>query len=187
MKKIALAAGAALIALSAATPAMAARTFTLTATGNTFNINAILTTTDSATNVGYNGNTGYLITGITGSVTGNGTQTINGLSAVGTYPNPLGTVPNDNILKATAPYFDVAGLSFTTAQGGSPFNIYYGGGYFYIRGQNENNTGSFTSVSVSEVRAAVPEPATWAMMTLGFGAMGFAMRRKNVSTRVRFA
>ena len=35
--------------------------------------------------------------------------------------------------------------------------------------------------------AAVPEPATWAMMTLGFGAMGFAMRRKKVSTRIRFA
>jgi hypothetical protein len=35
--------------------------------------------------------------------------------------------------------------------------------------------------------AAVPEPATWAMMTLGFGAMGFAMRRKKVATRIRFA
>ena len=34
---------------------------------------------------------------------------------------------------------------------------------------------------------AVPEPATWAMMTLGFGAMGFAMRRKKVGTRIRFA
>ena len=37
--------------------------------------------------------------------------------------------------------------------------------------------------------AAVPEPATWAMMILGMGAVGFAMRRrnKNVSTTVRFA
>jgi hypothetical protein len=32
----------------------------------------------------------------------------------------------------------------------------------------------------------VPEPATWAMMILGFGAIGFQMRRKRVSnTRVR--
>jgi len=32
-------------------------------------------------------------------------------------------------------------------------------------------------VNVSPV-GAVPEPATWAMMLLGFGAVGFAMRRR---------
>lgn len=32
---------------------------------------------------------------------------------------------------------------------------------------------------------AVPEPATWALMILGFGAVGYAMRRRKVS--VRFA
>jgi hypothetical protein len=26
--------------------------------------------------------------------------------------------------------------------------------------------------------AAVPEPGTWAMMLLGFGAIGFSMRRR---------
>lgn len=35
---------------------------------------------------------------------------------------------------------------------------------------------------------AVPEPATWAMMLLGFGAIGFGMRRRRADTvRVRFA
>lgn len=35
---------------------------------------------------------------------------------------------------------------------------------------------------------AVPEPATWAMMLLGFGAMGASLRRRaKVSARVRFA
>ena len=28
------------------------------------------------------------------------------------------------------------------------------------------------------IRQAVPEPGTWAMMLLGFGAVGFAMRRR---------
>jgi hypothetical protein len=38
------------------------------------------------------------------------------------------------------------------------------------------------------VAGAVPEPATWAMMILGMGAVGFAMRRrKNVTMTVRFA
>lgn len=36
--------------------------------------------------------------------------------------------------------------------------------------------------------AGVPEPATWAMMILGFGAVGGAMRRRRaVATKVRFA
>jgi hypothetical protein len=36
--------------------------------------------------------------------------------------------------------------------------------------------------------AAVPEPATWAMMILGMGAVGFAMRRRSkVRTTVKFA
>ncbi len=35
---------------------------------------------------------------------------------------------------------------------------------------------------------AVPEPATWALMILGMGAVGFAMRRRSkVNTTVRFA
>jgi opacity protein-like surface antigen len=34
---------------------------------------------------------------------------------------------------------------------------------------------------------AVPEPATWALMILGFGAVGGAMRRRQVKTAVRFA
>jgi len=37
------------------------------------------------------------------------------------------------------------------------------------------------------VTAAVPEPATWGMMILGMGAIGFIMRRRNVTTRVKFA
>ncbi len=33
----------------------------------------------------------------------------------------------------------------------------------------------------------VPEPATWATMILGMGAVGWAMRRRRASTRVSFA
>lgn len=35
--------------------------------------------------------------------------------------------------------------------------------------------------------SAVPEPMTWAMMTVGLGAVGFSMRRRKVSTKVSFA
>ena len=49
---------------------------------------------------------------------------------------------------------------------------------------------SFTSASGSFLSnvPGVPEPATWAMMLLGFGMIGFAMRkRSNVSTAVSYA
>lgn len=36
------------------------------------------------------------------------------------------------------------------------------------------------------VATAVPEPGTWAMMLLGFGAMGFAMRRRRETLTVRY-
>jgi hypothetical protein len=34
--------------------------------------------------------------------------------------------------------------------------------------------------------AAVPEPATWALLILGFGLVGGALRRKERQTRVRY-
>lgn len=60
-------------------------------------------------------------------------------------------------------------------------------------------TGSFTlinpffgngnlTISPAAVAGAVPEPATWAMMLIGFGGIGFAMRRRSkVRTTVSYA
>ena len=48
-----------------------------------------------------------------------------------------------------------------------------------------NGSYSFDTTGLSLSVAAVPEPATWALMILGFGAVGGAMRRR--SAKVRFA
>ncbi|MGB7407352.1 MAG: PEPxxWA-CTERM sorting domain-containing protein, partial [Pontixanthobacter sp.] len=40
---------------------------------------------------------------------------------------------------------------------------------------------------ISEVAAAVPEPATWAMMLIGFGAIGFSLRARKRTVKVNYA
>ena len=67
------------------------------------------------------------------------------------------TVGNPN------PSFTGVADQFNALKMGSPYAGFPTAGYW---------TANFPTTS------AVPEPATWAMMLLGFGAVGFAMRRK---------
>ena len=47
---------------------------------------------------------------------------------------------------------------------------------------------AFAGVTINDTPiGVVPEPSTWALMILGFGAIGGAMRRRKASTAVRFA
>ena len=55
-----------------------------------------------------------------------------------------------------------------------------------------NAAGAFGDYSVDNIvvnaTGGVPEPATWAMMLMGLGAIGGALRRRqNLATRIRFA
>jgi hypothetical protein len=53
---------------------------------------------------------------------------------------------------------------------------------------NGNNSGAGSLGGSITIRpAAVPEPATWAMMLLGFGAVGFAMRRRRAPVLAQVA
>ncbi len=48
--------------------------------------------------------------------------------------------------------------------------------------------GYVAQFGTADVAGAVPEPASWAMMIIGFGAVGATLRRKNrVTSRVQFA
>jgi hypothetical protein len=44
------------------------------------------------------------------------------------------------------------------------------------------NASSF-EVSLSKAASPIPEPIPWAMMLMGFGAVGYSMRKRNVSGR----
>ena len=49
--------------------------------------------------------------------------------------------------------------------------------YFGYDDQPTNPDRDFDDMIIRATVQAVPEPATWAMMLVGFGAIGFAMRR----------
>ena len=50
-----------------------------------------------------------------------------------------------------------------------------------LEGTPGTQTGSFGGSVAFQAQSAVPEPGTWAMMLIGFGAVGFSMRRKRPS------
>ena len=50
-----------------------------------------------------------------------------------------------------------------------------------LTGINGATFSSIRNVRFAPVAAAVPEPASWAMMLLGFGAIGFATRRRKIA------
>ncbi|MCW2389601.1 hypothetical protein M2333_002647 [Sphingobium sp. B11D3B] len=57
--------------------------------------------------------------------------------------------------------------------------------YSWLNGKQANVTAVFGTPSSAV--AAVPEPASWAMMLVGFGAIGFSMRDRRRKSSVRFA
>jgi len=72
-----------------------------------------------------------------------------------------------------------------------------GNDYYYGFAFTTNNvlnsygfeTAANTAITATTALSAVPEPATWGMMILGMGIVGFAMRRRGskVMTKVAFA
>ena len=130
-------------------------------------ISAVLTTSDATfMSRGFNAQT---ITGITGTYNGsNITSLIAGLFG------------SNNLYYISGPSFvDGSGLGFGTAAGTS-VNLFYQDSAPSYRVNTLNPFGStFVTASSSRVAAAVPEPATWAMMLVGFAGMGLALRRRS--------
>ena len=53
---------------------------------------------------------------------------------------------------------------------------------------SSNGNGSYGGQITFTPSAPIPEPATWAMMLIGFGGLGYTMRRaRKTSTRIQFA
>jgi len=88
--------------------------------------------------------------------------------------------------------FTAPGLGFAVTNGNQAFSQYVQfstlGAGEYIASIAFSNVPSQDAFEVANFRVAgVPEASTWAMMVLGVGAAGGAMRRRRVRTSVSFA
>jgi hypothetical protein len=71
-------------------------------------------------------------------------------------------------------------LGFTQYGGPDLFSLVSGAPVFNLGSFNLSSiTSGPATITIRAVSGAVPEPATWAMMLVGFGAIGFSMRRRN--------
>ncbi len=121
---------------------------------------------------------GYSVDSISGTANG---QTITG---VDTFDLP------DNVVYPPSPPnvgVDTNGFSFDA--GGVQYNLYEDFGNFdtppfacgavYCLISSTSDTVALTDFTVSLAPAGVPEPASWAMLILGFGGIGAALRSRH--------
>ena len=94
---------------------------------------------------------------------------VNGLAATPVYRDALGNI-------CTTPGVGTCGATETFAINNVPITANQPN-EISISGFSRGN-GSYGGNATFIPTAAVPEPATWAMMLFGFGAMGFALRRR---------
>lgn len=108
-----------------------------------------------------------------GSIDTYNTLTINGSSSTIIVPgsNFINPANGDQVSAGTNGRFTVSGTAGET-----------------FTSVTFSSSGNSFEVDNLAVAGAVPEPATWALMMLGFGGLGAAMRRKpKVSMRIRYA
>ena len=62
----------------------------------------------------------------------------------------------------------------------APFEFFQQNAFLPAQGQVEVFESNLVLTPISASIAVIPEPATWAMMILGFGAVGYVIRRRRV-------
>lgn len=141
----------------------------------------------------------WLVESISGSVSDSQVRNIIALLTPGQTYASISDIGGDNLIfpAPASPFLDSQGIVFSVGGVGSdpcPFqtgcymNIFYDAALSQYEVNLSNsgvNGGDF--VLTAETPSSVPEPATWAMMLLGFGAIGFTMRRKRALARLQIA
>lgn len=109
----------------------------------------------------------------------NGTGTISGASTPTIDPSSINI--SGNSLSVTVPLSSLPSTGFSPLQYG--FNLWP-----RIASGNNNQITDFAPQNATLAISPAPEPATWATLILGFGIVGFAVRRRQKLTgRVSYA
>lgn len=158
--------GAAIAALTAVPASAAQFVFDFSTStalfGGSVSGNGVFTTSDTPMTI--NGQTAFLVTGISGTFNGSAITT----PTLATFGNYFTTGPT---------FVDGSGIRFNTTTT-SNISLFYDANQQSYR-VNAINLGRSSLVNATSARvAAVPEPATWGMMLIGFGVIGAAMRRR---------
>jgi len=127
------------------------------------------------------------------SVLGGGSATISFASAVTAFQFDWGSIDSFNTLRINSTGSDpiiVPGANFTNAANGNQVSPGTNGLFtiWSTAGETFNSitlTTSGNSFEIDNLAIGVPEPATWAMMILGFGGVGATMRRRRTMTRMQ--
>ncbi len=122
---------------------------------------------------------GYDVLGINGSVDG---DFITGLVVNANQPNPINSADGrfnfDNVYYATGEKLDGPGLLFNVASG-LEYNLFLESpGLYHLYSATPGGSYGANSLGTFTVTGEVPEPATWAMIVLGFGMVGAMARRR---------
>ena len=100
----------------------------------------------------------------------------------------LGSIDGNQTFSATDVGNGAAGFIFTVSPTETAYvnGILGGGGTIYTALEATINGvhGGPETFSIINLQRPVPEPATWAMMLLGFGGIGMAMRRRRKDGRL---
>lgn len=111
---------------------------------------------------------------LTGSFTGGALTAVRG----GSSSTFQVSIPADSIFGTTTDFFDFTGFrldDFALSMSSATPRITVSGGT--VSSFTANGTGTFAG-------GVVPEPATWAMMIVGFGLVGVSLRRRERIARV---
>jgi len=148
--------------------------------GSVVSADLLITTSDTTNSAGL-----FDIVGVTGTVDGNAVDTL--------YPNPNSPSPDstqfDHYIfdNQFGPGARISENGILIGSGSMLYNIGYLGPNdtfpdYYILSSAVGAPGSSILGSFGHASlAAVPEPASWAMMLTGFGLAGMAMRRRRAT------